>query len=221
VARSIGTDPNRRLSQLIRSVFPRLMDAALATPEIARLRRELLAAVRGDILEIGFGTGLNLACYPAHVRRLTTVDVRRHPLAELRLAASPITVEQHAGSAEDLPFATASFDSVVSTWTLCSIPDVVRALGEVRRVLRPPGRFFFLEHGLSPERAVQFWQHVLTPFYRLAAGGCHLNRDVATLIEGSGFRILNLIRFYLPEEGKHTGYTFRGIAAPATSGGAS
>jgi hypothetical protein len=90
----------------------------------------------------------------------------------------------------------------------------------VRRVLRPWGQFFFLEHGLSPERGVRFRQHVLTPFYRLAAGGCHLDRDIATLIEGSGLRIRNLERFYLPGEGKHTGYTFRGIAAPITSGGA-
>ena len=199
-----------------RSVFPRLMDAALATPEIARLRRELLAAVRGEILELGFGTGLNLACYPAEVRRLTAVDVRRFALAEARLAASPIAVQRHTGSAEALPFATASFDSVVSTWTLCSIPDVARALDEVRRVLRSSGQFFFLEHGLSPDRGVRFRQHVLTPFYRLAAGGCHLNRDIATLIKGSGLRIRNLERFYLPGEDKHTGYTFRGIAAPIT-----
>jgi len=202
-----------------RSVFPRLMDAALATPAIARLRRELLAAVCGDILELGFGTGLNLACYPAAVRRLTAVDVRHSPLAEPRLTASPIAVQRHTGSAEALPFAPASFDSVVSTWTLCSIPDVVRALGEVRRVLRPSGLFFFLEHGLSPDRGVRFRQQVLTPFYRLAAGGCHLNRDVATLIERSGLRIRNLERFYLPGEGKHTGYTFRGIATPSSSGG--
>jgi ubiquinone/menaquinone biosynthesis C-methylase UbiE len=203
-----------------RSVFPRRMDAALATPEIVRLRRELLTAVCGDILELGFGSGLNLACYPAEVRRLTAVDVRHHTLAEPRLTASPIAVQRHTGSAEALPFAPASFDSVVSTWTLCSIPEVARALDEVRRVLRPWGRFFFLEHGLSPERGVRFRQHVLTPFYRLAAGGCHLDRDIATLIEESGLRIRNLERFYLPGEGKHTGYTFRGIAAPITSGGA-
>jgi SAM-dependent methyltransferase len=203
-----------------RSVFPRLMDAALATPEIVRLRRELLTAVCGDILELGFGSGLNLACYPAEVRRLTAVDVRHFTLAEPRLTASPIAVQRHTGSAEALPFAPASFDSVVSTWTLCSIPEVARALDEVRRVLRPSGQFFFLEHGLSPERGVRFRQHVLTPFYRLAAGGCHLDRDIATLIEGSGLRIRNLERFYLPGEGKHTGYSFRGIAAPITSGGA-
>jgi ubiquinone/menaquinone biosynthesis C-methylase UbiE len=202
-----------------RSVFPRLMDAALAAPEIARLRRELLAAVCGDILELGFGTGLNLACYPAAVRQLTAVDIQHFPLAEARLAASPIAIQRHIGSAEALPFAPASFDSVVSTWTLCSIPDVARALGEVRRVLRSAGQFFFLEHGLSPERGVRFRQHVLTPFYRLAVGGCHLNRDVATLIERSGLRIRSLERFYLPDEAKHTGYTFRGIAAPITSGG--
>ena len=118
-----------------------------------------------------------------------------------------------------MPFAPASFDSVVSTWTLCSIPDVARALDEVRRVLRPSGLFFFLEHGLSPERHVRFRQHVLTPFYRLTSGGCHLDRDVVTLIEGSGLRIRNLERFYLPGEGKHTGYTFLGIAARSRSGG--
>jgi SAM-dependent methyltransferase len=206
------------MNAYIRTIFPHLMDVALATPEITRLRRALLADVRGDILEIGFGTGLNLPCYPAHVRRLTTVDVQRQALAEPRLAASPIAVEQHTLSAEGLPFEAARFDSVVSTWTLCSIPNAVRALGEVRRVLRPGGRFFFLEHGLSPERSVQLWQHMLTPVYRLAACGCHLNREIAALIERGGLRFLSLERFYLPHEWKHTGYTFRGIAVPIVSG---
>ena len=134
-----------------RVVFPRLCDWVMSDPRMAGLRSELLADVGGEVLEIGFGTGLNLPHYPEHVRRITTVDPNpgMNRLARRRIAEGGIDVDQRVLSGEALPFEDGTFDCVVSTWTLCSIPDAGRALGEVYRVLRPGGRFVFLEHGLS------------------------------------------------------------------------
>jgi ubiquinone/menaquinone biosynthesis C-methylase UbiE len=142
-----------------RHIFPRLCDWAMNDPRMAVLRKEALAGVGGEVLEIGFGTGLNLPHYPGHVRRITAVDPNpgMSKIARLRIELSGIAVDQRIIGGERLPFRDGSFDGVVSTWTLCSIPEVVRALGEVFRVLRPGGRFFFLEHGLAEGPKIRDW----------------------------------------------------------------
>lgn len=168
-----------------RVIFPRLLDWSLSVPKLAKYRQELLADVTGEVLEIGFGTGLNLAYYPCGISKITTVDVNpgMNALARKRISDSGITVEQLLLSSENLPMSDNTFDSVVSTWTLCSIANVQQALQEVYRVLKPGGRFFFVEHGLSDKPSVQVWQHRLTPIQKVVADGCHLNRDIQKLIE--------------------------------------
>jgi len=182
--------------------------------DLSELRRALLADVRGEVLEIGFGTGLNLPHYPPEVKKLTTVDPNpgMSALARRRVAASSIPVESRLLDAERLPFSEGLFDGVVSTWTLCSIPNIDQALREVRRVLKPGGRFYFLEHGLSHEVNVQKWQHRFTPLSRTFADGCHLNREIQTLIQ-KHFTIAQLDRFYLAGAPKIAGYFYRGTAA--------
>ena len=168
-----------------RVIFPRLLDWSLSLPNLAKYRQELLADVTGEVLEIGFGTGLNLAYYPYSIHKITTVDVNpgMNALANKRISDSGIIVEQLLLSSENLPMPDNTFDSVVSTWTLCSIANVQQSLREVYRVLKPGGRFFFVEHGLSDKPNVQVWQHRLTPIQKVVADGCHLNRDIQKLIE--------------------------------------
>ncbi|MEH2041502.1 class I SAM-dependent methyltransferase [Nostoc sp.] len=168
-----------------RVIFPRLLDWSLSVPNLAKYRQELLADVTGEVLEIGFGTGLNLAYYPCRIHKITTIDVNpgMNALANKRISDSDIIVEQLLLSSENLPMPDNTFDSVVSTWTLCSIVNVQQALQEVYRVLKPGGRFFFVEHGLSDKPSVQVWQHRLTPIQKVVADGCHLNRDIQKLIE--------------------------------------
>ncbi len=158
---------------------------------ISRYRRPVLAPASGRILEIGFGTGANLSHYPESVQQLEIVepDAALNVRAGRRLEKSSRDVIVHAFSAEQLPFDAASFDTVVSTFTLCSIPDVESALSEVHRVLKPGGQFLFLEHGLSPESSVARWQHRLTPIQKVIGGGCHLDRPMRSLIERAGLNI--------------------------------
>lgn len=203
-----------------RVIFPQLLDLALSGERMERYRRQLLAHVQGSVLEIGFGTGLNLPCYPEHIRKITGVDPNpgMGSLARRRIASSPIAVDWQVADAQELPFPSQSFDSVVSTWTLCSIPNVAKALGEIRRALRAGGKLFFLEHGLSEDPQVQRWQNCLNPIQKVIADGCNLNRDMARLIQGAGFRFEQLERFYMPDQPRFIGYTYQGIALPAAEG---
>src|SRR5262249_12413575 len=158
-------------------IFPRLCDWMMSDSRLAGLRRELLAGVGDQVLEIGFGTGLNLEHYPERVHRIAAVDPAEamSRLARERIDRSRVAVDRLTGRAEALAFGDESFDWVVSTWTLCSIPDVPRALAEVYRVLKPGGHFLFLEHGLSDNPTVRKWQRRLTPIQRRLAGGCRLD----------------------------------------------
>ena len=203
-----------------RVIFPQLLDLALSGERIERYRRQLLAHVQGSVLEIGFGTGLNLSCYPEHIRKITGVDPNpgMGSLARRRIASSPIAVDWQVADAQELPFPSQSFDSVVSTWTLCSIPNVAKALREIRRVLRAGGKLFFLEHGLSEDPQVQRWQNRLNPLQKVIADGCNLNRDMARLIREAGFRFEQLERFYMADQPKLIGYTYQGIALPDPEG---
>jgi len=198
-------------------IFPRLMTAVLSSKNIQELRKSVLADVQGDVFEIGFGTGLNLPHYPSQVTRITTVDPNpgARKLAAARIAKSRIDVVHHTLSGESLPLESESFDSVVSTLTLCSIPNVDRAVQELRRILKREGRFYFLEHGLSDDRRIQWWQHKLTPLNRIVGDGCHLDRNAAAIIQRNGFHIERLDNFYLQKSPKASGYIYRGVAVKA------
>jgi SAM-dependent methyltransferase len=196
-------------------LFPRILDWILGREEEIRdLRKELLKDLSGDVLEIGFGTGLNLPYYPPAVRRLSVVDPNpgMHRIAEKRVKAAPMPVVSHQLNGESLPFPDESFDAVVSTFTLCSISGVERALSEARRVLKPKGRFYFLEHGLSDEAKVQRWQHRLTPLQKILADGCHLDRKIDVLVEGAGLKPMNLKKFYIECLPKVVGFAYLGTA---------
>lgn len=195
-----------------RLIFPCLCDLFLGSAAIAVRRRELLAKASGQVLEIGFGTGLNLPHYPDRVRQITTVDPNpgMGRLARRRVKASGLVVDQRLMSSEHLPFDPESFDCVVSTFTLCSIKDVSQALAEVFRVLRPGGRLLFLEHGLSPEPAVSLWQRRLTGLEMLLADGCRLDRDMRQLVGAQPFSSMKIEEFYQAGLTKTHGYFYRG-----------
>jgi ubiquinone/menaquinone biosynthesis C-methylase UbiE len=196
------------------TIVPLLCDFGLDRPFVARYRRELLAQARGNILEIGLGTGLNLACYPPHVRKLTTVDpnVGMHRRARRRIQQTGIEVDHRVVGSERLPFEDGTFDCVVSTFTLCSIGEVAQALREVYRVLRTGGQFLFLEHGLSPELKVQTWQHRLNWLQMRLADGCHLDRDMRALLTAAPFASVQMDEFYLEKTPRTHGYLYRGVA---------
>jgi len=199
-------------------IFPRLMDWTLGARRFHDERRQALASAHGRVLEIGFGTGLNLPHYPTEVTALTgvepvsmlerTVDRRRIQ------AAFPVEIV-HVG-AEALPFESGLFDCVVSTWTMCSIRETAAALREIRRVLKSPGGFVFLEHGRSDDPRVAAWQDRLNPVQRLIACGCSINRRIDVLLIESGFRIQHLDRYQLRGVPRVAGEMYRGVAVPAT-----
>ena len=197
-----------------RLIFPRLCDWAMRTPRIERLRREVLAKANGEILEIGFGTGLNLGHYPEHVRRLTAIDpgVGMSRLARHRIEQSPIDVDLRVQTADEVPFDDGRFDCAVTTWTLCSIRDARRAIGEIGRVLKPGGQFLFLEHGLSEEPSVQRWQRRLSPLQRRLADGCRLDVDIEALVRSGAFREVQVERFLLEGTPRIVGSMYRGVA---------
>jgi ubiquinone/menaquinone biosynthesis C-methylase UbiE len=174
-----------------RHLLPWLIDLTCGMAPIRRQRLLVIPRAHGDVLEVGIGTGLNLPLYdPARVASVTGVDpaLRMHHLAQRRAAASGLDVRLMGLSAETLPAADASFDTVVSTYTLCTIPDPLAALREMRRVLRPGGRLLFAEHGLAPDAGVAAWQRRLNPLWSPLAGGCRLDRDIPALLRAAGFR---------------------------------
>jgi SAM-dependent methyltransferase len=197
-----------------RVVFPRLCDLLLNRPRVARHRRELLAHASGNVLEIGFGTGLNLPFYPAGVHKVTAVDPNAgmHALARKRIEQTGIEVDHRVLGGERLPFDDGTFDCAVSTFTLCSIADVGQALGEVYRVLRPGGRFLFLEHGLSPEPTVRRWQRRLNWLEVRLADGCRLDRDIREIVSTQPFSDVRMDQFYMGGVPKTHGYVSRGVA---------
>ncbi len=194
-------------------IFPRLLDITMSGEPCPQYRQAVLSQVSGDVLEIGFGTGLNLPFYPDSIKQLTIVEPNSGAtaIAQKRIAASPINVQTHVLSGENLPFADASFDTVVSTWTICSIPNVHQALSEIYRVLRPGGRFCFVEHGLSQDSSVQTWQNRLNPIQKVIGDGCHLNRNIAELVQHHFDRV-EIKQDYAEGLPKFIGYTYQGIA---------
>lgn len=164
-------------------IFCRLMNQSLGQESITQMRRELLANAGGEVLEIGFGTGLNLPCYPERVRSVTAIDVCHF---EARIPPAKIQLRRLEMSAEAMTFPDDSFDTVVSTFTLCSIPRVQAALREIQRVLKPGGAFLFLEHGKSPNLLIAGLQNLANPLYNLLARGCNVNRNMIRTISASG-----------------------------------
>ena len=197
-------------------ILPRLIDVAMRNKEVAARRAELIPKASGAVLEVGIGSGLNLSFYPSGITHLSGVDSSPELLsmARRKLNASPHPVELFCRFAEELLFGDGSFDTVVLTWTLCSISHPVGALAEIKRVLKPDGRLLFVEHGLSPDPKVQAWQHRLTPMWKHIGGGCHLNRKIDDLIRPAGFGIVELQTTYLPGPKPMT-FTYQGIACPA------
>ena len=197
-------------------IFPRLMDRVMRTPPFQKQRQEVLAQVYGNVLEIGFGTGLNLPHYPNTVTWLTAIEPG-HLLAKRvaeRSANLAMPVEIFRYRAETLPWEDQRFDCGVSTWTLCTIRDPLRALSEIRRVLKPGGKFIFLEHGRSEDPKIARWQNILNPFQRLFACGCHLNRRIDRIIEDSGFTVEQLDRFVMEGVPRPGADMYRGVARP-------
>ena len=195
-------------------VLPHIINLAMNTKAMREERERCLSTVSGAVLEIGFGTGLNLPHYPRAVTKVVGVDPseRSARLARKRIAAAPFPVETIGLSAEKLPVEDASFAAIVSTFTLCTIPDVAGALLEVRRALSPEGRFYFVEHGRADDPKVVRWQDRLDGLEQRVFGGCHLNRRISTLIEQAGFTIERLEHDYLKDAPKFAGFLYRGVA---------
>jgi ubiquinone/menaquinone biosynthesis C-methylase UbiE len=190
------------------------MDWVMARPAFSQLREALLQLASGEVLEIGFGTGLNLRHYPTTITRLSIVDPATLLPAKVarRMAAAPYPIQTTHVTAENLPFPDRQFETVVSTWTLCTIPDPVLALHEVGRVLKPGGRFLFLEHGRSDDRTIAVWQDRLNPIQNVMGCGCHLNRQIDRLITQSGLSIAHLDRFSMQGVPRLVGEMYRGTA---------
>ena len=174
-----------------RWIVPRLLELAMQNRLLDHYRHQTIASARGLVLEVGVGSGVNLPLYGGAVTRVVGLDPSPEllRLASKRAADVVIPVSLLRASAEHLPLADAAFDTIVMTWTLCSIPNPMAALTEMRRALRPGGRLIFVEHGLSPEIRTARWQHRLTPYWRRISGGCHLDRKMDELIRNAGFQV--------------------------------
>ncbi len=194
-------------------VLPRALDVSMRGAAFGRVRARAAAGLDGEVLEIGFGSGLNVPYYPASVRRVLAVDpaTAGRRLAARRIGRSLVPVQFAGLDASSLPAGDATVDHVLSTWTLCTVPDAGQALAEICRVLRPGGTLHFAEHGLAPDPAVARLQHRLTPVQRRLAGGCHLDRPVRELITAAGLRIGRLDTYYMSWP-RALGYTYEGTA---------
>jgi ubiquinone/menaquinone biosynthesis C-methylase UbiE len=203
------------MSLYAKYVLPRIIDLAMSNRETRRLREVWIPQARGEVMEVGIGSGLNLEFYSSDVQRVYGVDpsVELQRMARKRLGR--IDVEFLSQSAEEpLPLADASIDTVVLTWTLCSIADPQRALKEMKRVLKASGKLIFVEHGRAPDAGVAVWQDRLTPLWKRIGGGCHLNRRIDEMIKQAGFQIPELTTSYIPGPRPMT-YTYQGAAIPA------
>src|ERR1700753_2501779 len=194
-------------------VLPRLIDTIMRRNDLEELRARVASKLTGDVLEIGFGSGLDVALYPAGVNRAWGVAPATggRKLAAARVAASPAPIEYIGLDAQRIPLPDASVDSVLTTWTLCTIPDAAHALAEVRRVLRPGGTLSFVEHGRSPDLAVARNQRRLEPVQSLVFGGCKLTRPIDEIIPAGGLGLSGLKQYYQPGL-RATSYTYEGQA---------
>jgi ubiquinone/menaquinone biosynthesis C-methylase UbiE len=196
-------------------VVPRLTHLAMGQKQLAPFRRRVIGAAEGRVLEIGIGSGLNLPLYGPAAASVIALEPSPELLrmAGPRASAAAVPVTLLDASAERIPLDARSVDTVVMTWTLCTIPDAPLALAEMRRVLQPGGALLFVEHGRAPEPGVARWQDRLDPLWSRIAGGCHLNRKMDDLIAGNGFRIEALVNTRLPGLRTHT-FLYEGSARP-------
>ena len=199
-------------------ILPHVINLAMRNRELRPYRERVLSQAHGRVLEIGIGSGLNLPLYGSRVDEVLGLDPAARLIAMAQEAAShckfPVTFIN--GSAQAMPIDRGSIDTLVTTWTLCSIPDAVAALQEMRRVLKPGGRLLFVEHGLAPEENVRKWQNRLTPLWKRIGGGCHLNRPIRALMESAGFSIIRLDTGYAKGPRPLT-FFYEGCAAPKTA----
>ena len=198
-------------------VLPRIQNRLMDLGGTREVRARVCAGLAGDVVEIGFGSGLNLPYLPAEVDALWAIEPAQvgRRLSAGRRAASRVPVTFAGLDGQRLPFDDDSFDAALTTWTLCTIPDPVAALRELRRVLRPGGQVHFVEHGISPDRSVAGWQHRCTPLQRKVAGGCHLDRDIPALFAAGGFTVTRLDTYYEKGAPRVLGHMFEGRAGPA------
>ncbi len=197
-------------------ILPWLIDLAMRNKDATRHRHSLVPELEGGVLEIGIGSGLNLPFYSSKVSSIVGLDPSLPLLqrAEAKKMQAPCTVELVEGSAEVMPFEDNSFDSILTTWTLCSVPEAPAALAEMRRVLKPAGGVYFVEHGLAPEPGVNRWQNRLNGLWGRCAGGCHINRKMDLLFTDAGFEFDRLETGYLAKGPRILTYFYKGRARP-------
>jgi ubiquinone/menaquinone biosynthesis C-methylase UbiE len=194
-------------------ILPRLCNFAMRNRQLVPFRERVIGAAEGRVLEIGVGSGLNLPFYRPPVREVLALEPAPRLVSMARSASHSMPVNFLEASAEAIPLDEHSVDTVVTTWTLCTIPQAATALAEMRRVLRPGGKLLFVEHGLAPDEGVRRWQDRLTPAWRRFSGGCHLNRPIRSMIEGAGFRIERIDTGYIPGPKPMT-FMYEGSARP-------
>jgi len=212
-------DPaSKRPSWYDRHILPYVLDLACGVKPVSEQREKVVPLAQGRVLEVGIGTGLNLRYYDkSKAREIIGLDpaLEMHPLARKRMQRAGLAVQLVGLSAERIPFDDATFDTVLMTYTLCSIPDPVAALREMRRMLKPGGRLIFCEHGLAPDASVRRWQDRLTPVWSKLGGGCHLNRDVPRLLREADLQSMDLQAKYLQGPRPLT-YNYWGTAVPVS-----
>jgi ubiquinone/menaquinone biosynthesis C-methylase UbiE len=195
-------------------LLPRFQNKLMDRKDLREVRARVCSALWGGVVEVGFGTGLNAPHYPDGVQRVAAVEPSSlcMRIAEPRIAATSATVELAGLNGETLDLPSDEFDAALSTWTLCTIPDVDAALAEIRRVLKPGGTFHFVEHGRAPDARVARWQERIEPTWKHVAGGCHVTREIFDLVKRAGFQLDKVQTYYRSGEAKVFGYTFEGMA---------
>ncbi len=200
-----------------RHILPKVLNWSCGTKPVRRQRQKVVPLAEGRVLEVGIGSGLNLPYYdPTKVERVIGLDPAEEMLTYARRKSGhlPFTVEYLALEGERIPLERKSVDTVLVTYTLCTIPDAIAALEVMRQVLKPGGRLIFCEHGRAPDAAVRRWQHRLNPLWNRIGGGCNLDRDIPALIEAAGFHIDSLDTMYLPHTPRFAGFNYWGSALP-------